>query len=95
MREIILSVDYGQFWPLSDIMWEESEVPDWPALLSPELIARLKDWAKFFNAHANEETGLFGSEEKRKWFDLEGVSLLNELQRQAGNSYAFTLDLWF
>ena len=91
--ELILSVDYGQSWPLSDIFWEEP--PAWDLLRTPELVERLKAWARFFQEHANEETGLYGSEEQRKWFDLEGCALRAELQKQAGHLYTFTLDLWF
>jgi hypothetical protein len=91
---LVLSVDYGQRWPLSDIMWSGPR-PEWDQVLSADLIARLKEWATFFNEHADYETGTFGSEERRKWFDLEGVRLFNELQKVIGDRYALTLNLWF
>jgi hypothetical protein len=95
VRDIKLSVDYGLNWPLSDSMWMPEEQPDWPALISEDLIEALKAWSAFFNKNANYETGLFGSEEKRKWFDLEGFRLQRELSRQVGHLYNVTLHLWF
>jgi hypothetical protein len=95
MQTLVLSVDYGQTWPLSDIFWNEEQKPDWGSLLTPQLITRLHDWAAYFTAHANEETGSFGGEDNRKWFDLEGVRLLNDLTEQAGQRHTFKLDLWF
>jgi hypothetical protein len=98
MRELLLSVDYGQTWPLSDIMWFEEDgepLPDWDALITPELKRRLREWALFFNQFGNYETGLFGSEERRRWFDLEGVVLFNELRKQVGHLYDVRIDLWF
>lgn len=94
-KELELSVDYGQDWPLSDIYWEESDRPDWEKLLSPELFTRLKAWAKFFSIHADEETGMFGTEELRKWFDLEAVSIFNELKSQVGTQFELKINLWF
>jgi hypothetical protein len=95
MREIVVALDYGQGWPLSDIMWKLEDQPDWPSILSPELIERLHAWGDFFDEHADEETGLFGSEELRRWFDLEGVRLRDELEKEAGHLYSFRLSLWF
>ncbi|MFB2583038.1 hypothetical protein ACEXQD_17450 [Herbiconiux sp. P15] len=95
MREIVVSVDYGQGWPLSDITWMPEDKPDWPSILSPELIERLDAWGDFFDKHADEETSLFGSEELRRWFDLEGVRLRDALEREAGHLYSFRLSLWF
>lgn len=92
-KEIILATDYGIDWPLSDIMWRQTV--DWPSLITAELIERLKQWADFFTANADEKTGSFGSEEKRKWFDQEGVALLNELDAQVGTEYKVILNLWF
>lgn len=91
--ELILSVDYGQAWPLSDIFWAER--PDWPNLLTVDLIRRLEAWARFFRDHADEETGLFGSEERRRWFDLEGFALQKDLKREVGQHYEIRLELWF
>lgn len=91
--ELKLSVDYGQSWPLSDIFWEDR--PDWATLIEPALAERLRAWAAFFTQNADEETGLFGSEEARKWFDLEGFRLRDDLEAQIGNLYDFRLDLWF
>jgi hypothetical protein len=95
MREIKLQVDYGLGWPLSDIMWMPEDQPDWPTLISSELIRSLEAWSEFFNKNANYETGLFGSEEKRKWFDLEGFRLQEELIKQIGHLYDVKLMLWF
>ena len=91
--ELVLSVDYGQSWPLSDIFWDEA--PQWEQFISSELIARLRAWARFFRDHADEQTGLYGSEENRRWFDLEGFALRSALEEQAGHLYSFRLDLWF
>ena len=95
MREIVLSVDWGQTWPLSDVMWFEEDRPDWQTLISPDLTDRLLAWAKYFNTHADLDSGTFGGEDYRKWFDLEGVALLNELHAAAGAHYRFKLELWF
>jgi hypothetical protein len=94
-RRIRLSVDYSQDWPLSDIMWDPEEQPAWDELLTPELIADLRAWARFFNTHADWETGLYGSEELRRWFDLEGFRLRTELVRQVGDRFDVELVLWF
>lgn len=94
-KELLLSVDYGQFWPLSDIFWDNSDKPDWHNLISPELHSRLVAWSLYFNEHANEETGMFGSESSRKWFDLEGVSLYNKLKEEVGDLFELKLKLWF
>jgi hypothetical protein len=94
MTRLVLAVDYGQTWPLSDIMWP-GERPDWGTLLAPELVHRLENWARFFNEHADWETGMFGSEERRKWFDLEGVRLLADLKTAVGDRYELELNLWF
>lgn len=91
--ELILSVDYGQSWPLSDIFWDER--PDWQALLSDDLIERLEAWARFFRDHADDESGLFGSEERRRRFDLEGFALRSELEQAVGHVYSIRLELWF
>jgi len=91
--ELILSVDYGQSWPLSDIFWDER--PDWESLLPRELIGRLEAWARFFRDHADDETGLFGSEERRRWFDLEGFALRKTLEQEVGDQYVIRLELWF
>ena len=95
MHELKLSVDYGQMWPLDDIMWFDEPRPDWDTLITPELKNRLEEWAIFFDRFGDHETGLFGSEERRKWFDLEGVALFNELRAQVGHLYDVRLDLWF
>jgi len=96
VQELLLSVDYGQMWPLNDIMasWD-GERPDWDTLITPELKKRLREWALFFDEFGNDETGLFGSEERRRWFDLEAVGLFNELRRQVGHLYDVKIDLWF
>ncbi|MEH0108886.1 hypothetical protein V6N00_04035 [Tersicoccus sp. MR15.9] len=94
-REITLSVDYGQKWPLSDIMWFDEHQPDWSTLIDQSLADRLTAWARFFNEHANEETGSLGSEENRRWFDLEGVALLNDLSTALEGIYRVRLNLWF
>lgn len=91
--ELILSVDHGQSWPLSDIFWDER--PDWRSLLPRELIERLEAWARFFRDHADDETGLFGSEERRRWFDLEGFALRKALEQEVGDQYVIRLELWF
>lgn len=91
--EIELSVDYGYTWPMSTIFWETE--PDWQNLLTEKLYRDLQDWARFFNKHADHETGLFGSEELRKHFDLEGFHLRDELEQILGDQYRFTLRLWF
>ncbi|WP_293697707.1 hypothetical protein [uncultured Agrococcus sp.] len=90
-----LFVDYGYTWPLEDFMWPAEERPDWNALLPAELIARLEEWARFFTKHANEETGSFGTEDRRRWFDLEGVRLHNELLDRVGDQFDIRLELWF
>lgn len=75
-------------------MWIDGS-PDWPSLLEPELMARLHEWARFFNAFADEETGLFGTEQRRKWFDLEGIALRDLLIARVGDRFEVVLDLWF
>ena len=91
-RLLVLAVDYGQKWPLSDIMSSDPR-PDWDAIISSQLRDRLRAWAAFFNEHMDWETGLFGSEERRAWFDREGVALLFELRNQLGQDYDFELTL--
>lgn len=92
---LLLSVDYGLSWPLSDIYWDNDQRPVWDELLGESLVSRLKDLAAFFTEHANEETGSFGSEENRKKFDKEFVALFNELDKKVGHLYKVKLDLWF
>ena len=92
---LLLTVDYGQNWPLSDIYWDVEDKPKWDEILSAGLVTRLNKWAEFFTQNANEETGMFGSESVRRWFDLEGADLLNELRKEAGHLYEFELRLWF
>ena len=89
-RSLVIAVDYGQKWPVSDIMSSDPR-PDWDAIISPELCGRLTGWAIFFNDHMDWETGLFGSEERRAWFDREGLSLLYALQENVGDAYDFEL----
>lgn len=91
--EIELSVDYGYTWPMSTIFWDDE--PDWQSLLPKKLYQDLQAWARFFNEHADHETGLFGSEELRRHFDLEGFRLRDELEKAVGDHYRFTLGLWF
>lgn len=88
-----IGVDCGQKWSMSTIFWPES--PDWEKLLSPQLYADLFAWGNFFDDHANEVTGLFGSEELRKHFDLEGIRLVDRLEDEVGNQFRFKLHLWF
>ncbi|MCW1250716.1 hypothetical protein ODZ83_11155 [Acaricomes phytoseiuli] len=64
-------------------------------MLPGKLYKDLKAWARFFNEHADHETGLFGSEELRKHFDLEGVRLRDELDALLGDRFKFVLRLWF
>lgn len=92
-KEIVLSVDYGMEWPLSDIFW--SEPIRWSDFIDADLIARLKQWCTFFNENADYISSSFGSEENRKWFDLEGVSLLNDLDDAVGHEFKVRLKLWF
>ncbi|MWV30857.1 hypothetical protein [Rathayibacter iranicus] len=49
----------------------------------------------FFQENADLDTSLFGSEKKRRWFQVEGLRLLKELQEQAGDEFDLTIDLWF
>ena len=93
--EILLDVDYGYSWPLSTIFWDPKDVSDWERELPLQLNEDLRAWAKFFNDHANSETGMFGSEGLRKHFDLEGVRLRDALEDVLGNKYRFRLRLWF
>lgn len=58
-RALVLAVDYGQKWPLNDIMSSDPR-PDWDSIISSDLRARLIAWARFFNDHMDWETGLFG-----------------------------------
>jgi|GEM_PF-2498608 len=95
LPEVWLCVDYGLTWPLSDVMWEEQDRPDWNELLGQNIVDRLTTLAAFFTRHADEETGTFGSEDLRKWFDLESVSLFNELEDRVGHIYKVRLKLWF
>ncbi|AND17973.1 hypothetical protein A6122_2865 [Rathayibacter tritici] len=91
-----LRVDYGQRWPLNDHIGARPADPiEWRSILSPELYDRLVAWAAFFNQYADHRTGLYGSEERRKWFDQEGRRLLIDLRREAGDRFDFTLHLWF
>jgi hypothetical protein len=89
-RPLVIAVDYGQKWPLSDIMSSDPR-PDWETVITDDLRDRLIAWAKFFNDHMDWESGLFGSEERRAWFDREGLSLLYALQEQVGDRYDFKL----
>ncbi|MET3811046.1 hypothetical protein [Arthrobacter sp. UYEF3] len=93
--EILIDVDYGYSWPMSTIFWAPGDVPDWRSELPEALYEDLVAWAKFFNEHANEETGMFGSEGRRKLFDLEGVRLRDELEKVLGDRFRFRLRLWF
>lgn len=91
-----LRVDYSQRWPLNDYIGYSPYGPvDWHSIISDELYDRLVAWAAFFNRYADHNTGLYGSEERRKWFDQEGRRLLTELRREAGDRFEFTLHLWF
>ncbi|NQX10291.1 hypothetical protein HQQ80_01485 [Microbacteriaceae bacterium VKM Ac-2855] len=91
-----LRVDHGQRWPLNDHIGAKPFAPvDWHSIISDDLYDRLLAWAAFFDEHADWETGLYGSEERRKWFDQEGRRLLTELKREAGEQFDFTLHLWF
>lgn len=92
---LLLSVDYGYVWPLSDRFFGEGEEVDWSSLISRRLIRDLKAWCEFFNVHADEETRLYGGEENRRWFELEGFRLLEELRKQAGHRFNFDIHLWF
>jgi hypothetical protein len=92
LREIVLSVDYVQDWPLNDIMWPGPR-PAWDILISPELKERLIAWAAFFNAHMDWETGLFGSEERRRWYDVEGLQLMYDLQEALEGRFRVRLRL--
>lgn len=94
-RTLTLSVDYGYIWPLSDIFFDEKDEIDWESLISRKLISDLRAWCDFFNTYANEDTQLFGSEERRRWFTLEGFRLLEELRKQAGSRFDFEIYLWF
>ncbi|MFS0717973.1 hypothetical protein ABC337_09510 [Arthrobacter sp. 1P04PC] len=80
---------------MSTIFWALEDVPDWKSELPKALYEDLEAWAKFFNEHANEETGMFGSEQRRKHFDLEGVRLRDELEKVLGDRFRFRLRLWF
>ncbi|MDO5052021.1 MAG: hypothetical protein Q4E05_03905 [Pseudoclavibacter sp.] len=91
--ELKMSVDHGIMWPLSDMLWREQ--PDWDTLITPELKQRLREWCRFFAEHASIEEWSLGGEENRRWFDREAVALLNELDRQIGDRYKVTLDLWY
>jgi hypothetical protein len=93
-RPLRLSVDYGQRWPLNDHIGVGPAI-EWDEVITPDLKRRLIEWATFFREHGDEETGLFGSEERRRWFQREGFLLLKELQAQAGDRFDFTIDLWF
>ncbi len=93
-RALRLSVDYGQKWPLNDNMLAGPSIP-WDEIITADLKTRLLDWATFFRTRANEDTGLFGSEERRRWFQVEGFRLLKELKEQARDRFDFTIDLWF
>ncbi|MBM7410367.1 hypothetical protein JOE38_000190 [Clavibacter michiganensis] len=91
-KDLILSVDYAQKWPLDDIMWPGPR-PDWDTLISPELRDRLVAWAAFFNANIDWETGLFGSEERRRWYDVEGLQLMYDLQEALEGRFRVRLRL--
>jgi hypothetical protein len=91
-KEIVLSVDYLQDWPLNDIMWPGPR-PDWDSLISRELHDRLVAWAAFFNEHMDWETGLFGSEERRRWYDVEGLQLMYDLQEALDGKFCVRLRL--
>lgn len=91
--DLVLSCDYGQRWPLSSIFWDAQ--PDWTELLGADVVARLETWAQFFSEHADEEMNSLGSEENRRWFDLEGVELFRELRNRLGDRYRVDLNLWF
>lgn len=90
--EILLDVDYGYSWPMSTIFWEPEDIPDWERELPAQLYEDLRAWAKFFNDHANSETGMFGSERLRKHFDLEGVRLRDALEDALETSIASASD---
>ncbi|PPI70495.1 hypothetical protein C5D98_07005 [Rathayibacter rathayi] len=93
-RTLRLSVDWGQKWPLNDYIGP-GPIVDWDSKITPELKKRMRDWATFFWENADLDTSLFGSEQKRRWFQVEGFRLLKELQQQAGDEFDFTIDLWF
>jgi hypothetical protein len=93
--EFEVSIDYGMNWPIKDWDLDPWERPDWKSLLSAPLQQDLKSWCTFFNEHADETTGLFGSEERRRWFDLEGFRLWKQLEAEVGDKYTFRLNLWF
>ncbi|PPF49283.1 hypothetical protein C5B94_16050 [Clavibacter michiganensis] len=92
LKDLILAVDYSQKWPLDDIMWPGPPL-DWDTLISQELKDRLIAWAAFFNAHMDWETGLFGSEERRRWYDVEGLQLMYDLQEALEGKFRVRLRL--
>ncbi|MFZ4840992.1 hypothetical protein [Mycetocola saprophilus] len=94
-RELVLMVDYGFDWPLSDVTWWPEDKPDWNTLITPKLREDLLNWGRFFQQYGDSETGLFGSEERRRWFQQEGFRLDAELRKQIGHLYTVRLDLWF
>lgn len=94
-RELRLMPEWGVYWPLSDVVWDAADQPNWEELITEDLRRDLIAWQAYFNQVANLDTGSFGGEDNRKWFDLEAVRLFNELRRQVGHLYNVTLDLWF
>jgi hypothetical protein len=90
-QELRLAVDHGQTWPLSDIFWDER--PNWESLLPETLRTELRAWAATFNDHFDWELGSFGSEDRRRAFDLEGVRLAEALDELVGDRFCIRLEL--
>lgn len=91
-----MSPDYGLAWPLSDAMWPSAwGRVDWDAEIGPELVERLRSWARSFTDHADEESGEFRAPMTREAFDARGRELAEALRARIGERYRVDLELWF
>lgn len=88
IRKIRLMADY-QYFPL----WEMDDVGDIDPNelpLSEEIITRLLKWQKIYDETMNWDAPTmsnFASKNELIAFEIEGISLWNELQKELGEDY--------